>query len=59
VVYLLLSPDGKVAKAVAASGPPDLAASAVEAATQWEFKPAGYYSFGPAEIEFSPSGVTI
>jgi TonB family protein len=39
VVHVVIGIDGTVAQATATSGPPDLAAAAVEAIRQWRYKP--------------------
>jgi len=56
---LLISPDGKVAKAVITGGPAGFAESTLDAVKQWEYKPSSHFNFAPAEVTFSLSGVGI
>jgi TonB family protein len=56
---LLISPEGKVTKAVITGGPIEFAKGTMDAVSQWQFKPTGYFVFAPAEVTFTPSGIGI
>ena len=56
---LLIGPDGKVAKAVITGGPAELAESTLDAVKQWEYKSNPSFSWVPAEVTFSLSGIEI
>jgi TonB family protein len=56
---LLIGPDGKVAKAVITGGPAELVESTLDAVKQWEYKSSSSFSWAPAEVTFSLSGIEI
>ena len=56
---LLTGPDGKVAKAVITGGPAELVESTLDAVKQWEYKPTSSFSWAPAEVTYSLSGIEI